>query len=72
MTKPNIMPRIYQRYPRPSFTDGFAHALDLFGNGFRSPLPNKPGHEVDAEAIASDWAAIGDDLRRAMGRIGSK
>ena len=72
MTKANFTPRIYERYPRPSFMDGFAGALDLFGKGSRSPLSSKPGHEVDAEAIASDWAAIGDDLRRAMGRAGTK
>jgi hypothetical protein len=72
MTRSKFTPRIYERYPRPSFANGFARALDLFGRGFRSPLPNKPGHEIDAEAIASDWAAIGGDLRKAMERAGAK
>ena len=26
-------------------------------------------YRTDAEALASDWRAVGDDLRRAMGNI---
>lgn len=34
--------------------------LSLFSFGYKRPL-------TDTEAIASDWRAVGDDLRTAMG-----
>lgn len=34
---------------------------DLLVNG-----PRIPHYETDAEAIAADWAAVGDDLRAAI------
>ena len=70
MTKFNIPPRVYERYPRPSFGSGFARALDLFGAGSRLAKRKRLDHQADAAAIASDWAAVGNDLRRVMERAG--
>ena len=70
MLKVNITPRVYERYPRPSFGHGFARALDLFGAGSRLTRRFKQGRASDADALARDWAAVGNDLRRVMERAG--
>lgn len=68
--KTQFTPRVYERYPRPSFASGFARALDLFGAGSRLRRRSRPNGNADADAIARDWAAVGDDLRRVMQRAG--
>lgn len=52
---------------RLSFLEGMAHIFDFGGalteyNGRRFTGP-----EADAEAIRSDWAVIGQDMRAAIG-----
>ncbi len=49
-------------YAEPSFLDGMARLLDFAGtlNEYNSSLS---GVQADRIALASDWRAIGDDLR---------
>jgi hypothetical protein len=49
-------------YAEPSFLDGMARLLDFAGtlNEYNSSLS---GEQADRIALASDWRAIGDDLR---------
>lgn len=49
------------------FIKGFANAFDLFGV-LRHSTQNiqEDGFKKDMEAIAGDWQAVGDDLRRVM------
>ena len=49
---------------RASFLTGLATIFDFAGNTRRTP----PDPDADARAIASDWRAVGDALRWAMGR----
>lgn len=49
----------------PPFLEGLASAFDLTGT-FLTPPPRQTGFRRDAEALAADWRAVGDDLRAAM------
>lgn len=56
----------YRLYARPSFLEGVARVLDL-GGTLNEYDTGRTGTEADALAIWSDWAAIGQDIRCAMG-----
>jgi hypothetical protein len=52
-------------FAQPSFVSGVARTLDLWGQFDeynRSETPN----EADAQAIASDWFVVGQDLSDAI------
>ncbi len=53
-------------YARPSFLEGLARIVDLGGtmNEYNASLT---GQDADAIAIWMDWAAIGQDMRDAIG-----
>ena len=53
------------RLPARPFLEGMATAFDLTG-GVVEPFPPGLRHRTDAEALAADWRAVGDDLRAAM------
>ncbi len=52
-------------FARPSFASGAARVLDLYGN---FDAYNSSGGEAEADqtAIASDWFAVGCDLRQTI------
>jgi hypothetical protein len=60
---------------RKAFWQGWASAFDLSGGSadLSQWLPNLDdpldGYKKDTEAIASDWRAVGDSLRWAMGHV---
>lgn len=49
----------------PSFLEGLARALDLGGSLWN--LDEEP--VSDADALASDWQAVGNDMYWALGRV---
>jgi hypothetical protein len=49
----------------PSLLSGAGRLLDWYGQ-FDEYNTSRTGAEADAKAAASDWAAVGDDLREAM------
>ncbi|MDQ2925916.1 MAG: hypothetical protein M3R43_10220 [Acidobacteriota bacterium] len=52
-------------FAHPSFASGFARGLDMFGTfDDYNTFPSEA--EADEQAIASDWFAVGEDLRRAF------
>lgn len=55
-------------FARPSFIEGASRVVDI-GNTMseynRSATPN----EADMRALMADWAAIGEDLRGAIGHV---
>ena len=55
-------------YARPSFLEGVARIIDMGGtlNEYNS---SRSGQEADAVALRSDWAAIGQDMRDAIGEF---
>lgn len=53
-------------FARPSFLEGVARIFD-FGGTLNEYNGLFTGPEADAEAIRSDWAAIGHDMRAAIG-----
>lgn len=71
--------RAFVPYERPSFAEGMGRILD-FGNTLtpRYPIsragrsgaiisgPDRSAAAIDREAIASDWAAVGGDIRSAV------
>ena len=58
-------------FARPSFLSGIAGLADLAGTPHaynRWPTPA----EADAWALYSDWVAVGNDLRAAMGTVAAE
>ncbi len=53
-------------YARPSLMEGIARILDI-GHTMNEYNGSHTGEEADTIAIWSDWAAIGQDFRDAMG-----
>jgi hypothetical protein len=56
-------------YARPAFVGGIARCLDL-GATLREFNSSPDGDQADRVALASDWWAIGDDLRAAILKYG--
>ena len=52
-------------FANPSFTQGFASAIDIGGTLTVYNTSSTP-EEADRRAIASDWAAVWDDLWAAI------
>lgn len=71
--------RIGRDRARQLFWEGFLGAFDIFGaaeiryqrveHGEPQDDRGLTPEEIDAKAIASDWRAVGDDLRDAMGVV---
>ena len=59
-------------YVKPSFIEGMARIFDFAGALDYHPRPNpasKPGWEKDADAIRSDWEAVGQYIWDAIGQF---
>ena len=55
-------------FARPSFIEGISRILDL--GGTLSEYNRSPsGEEADFNALYSDWYAVGDDVRTAIGQF---
>ena len=52
-------------FAKPSFLEGMARIWD-FGNTLNVYNESSSLHMADAAALWMDWAAVGDDIRRAM------
>jgi hypothetical protein len=52
-----------------AFWKGWLSTFDLSGGTFLEMPDLDRGPERDCEAIASDWQAVGNDLRWAMGQV---
>lgn len=63
--------RYLLRSPRRGFIEGVARIMDL-GNTFnrRSRL-SRTGNKADIKALRSDWLAVGQDIRKAIGIHGA-
>ena len=55
-------------YARPSFLEGVARLLDM-GGTLNEYNASRSGQEADDAALRSDWAAIGQDMRDAIGEL---
>jgi hypothetical protein len=56
----------------PSFSRGVSRAIDLGGAAQKSSyLVSDNPSEADARAIASDWAAVGNEIRDAVAAVGA-
>ena len=53
-------------FASPSFASGTARLLDWFGD-FDEYNTSPSSKEADSQAIASDWAMVGEDIRKAIG-----
>lgn len=53
-------------YVNPSFWEGVARLVDITGSLNEYNYSGSP-NEADCRAIASDWEAVGSDMRVAMG-----
>jgi hypothetical protein len=53
---------------KPSFFSGIARIFDFTGRIPIYDMCYNP-EQADAEALASDWAAVGGDLRYAMNQV---
>jgi len=51
-----------QLFPRSSFLTGMGSVLNISGKYFEFNY-SKPDTETDANAIASDWGMVGQDLQ---------
>lgn len=58
---------VVQRRPLRDFLGGAALIFDFTGNFGWSRVSTRR-NAADGDALAGDWAVVGDDLRRAMGR----
>lgn len=60
----------HQKYTEPSLKSaillGVASIFDFTGRLGPQYIPIQDPEAADAEALAGDWQAIGDDLRRVM------
>lgn len=55
-------------YARSSFIEGIARILD-FGNTLQVYNTSRRSDDPDAWALATDWHAIGEDMKRAVHEI---
>lgn len=55
-------------YARPSFIEGLARIFD-FGGTLNEYNVSRTGQEADMVALRMDWAAIGQDIRNAVGEF---
>jgi hypothetical protein len=60
-------------FAQPSASAGVARALDFWATlaDYSYNYTETP-QEADRRAIASDWKAVGDELRRAIKEVGSE
>lgn len=58
-------------YPRPSFLRGMGSILDVFGV-FKEHGVTNDAERADAQALYSDFRAVGVDLAKAMSRYESE
>lgn len=52
-----------------AFFRGMGSVLDLSGSSFEPPRRYRTRHKTDAEALASDWDAVGEDFAMVMGDL---
>jgi hypothetical protein len=63
----SILRRLRQRR-LPTFFDGLASVIDIWGFSGPPPHASSTPWEDDARALASDWQRVGDDLRAVADR----
>lgn len=61
----------FRLFTRPSFLEGVGRILD-FGGALSIYNRSLTGAVADSRAIASDWRAVGRDLRTAMRAYGEQ
>lgn len=66
MNRYKISPYTSFLFAPPSFWGGFGQVLDMGATRFRFNT-SEDGDQADYFALLSDWKAVGDDLRSAMG-----
>lgn len=57
--------KTFRLFSRPSFLEGVSRLVD-FGNILSIYNRSETSTKADEVALASDWYAVGDDLRRAI------
>jgi len=67
----NGIRNIYPLFAVPTFILGFASAFDLFGNLDTYNYSHTP-KDADSKAFASDWKAIGFDIKIAVDKYASE
>lgn len=55
----------FRLFQRPSFIEGIARLFDT-ENALNSYNRNHSGEQADAQAAASDWCMVGNDINKAM------
>ena len=60
--------RLFGIYTRPGFLEGVARVLDI-GDTFNWYPRFRTAAEADAFALRSDWEAVGQDIRDAIGEF---
>ena len=58
-------------FARPSFFEGAGRILD-FGDTLTEYNSSPTPEQADYLALLSDWCAVGEDLRRALDRVGAQ
>jgi len=58
-------PHAYYLFVKPSFGQGLGRIWDFRGRLSMYNISSTPA-EADAKALASDWLAVGQDLKEAM------
>jgi hypothetical protein len=56
----------FRLFARPTFLEGAARVFDLT-HVLQRYRDDATDHEADATALRSDWMAVGDDIRPAIG-----
>lgn len=65
MTSVSVGKHSFHLFTRPSFIEGVGRLVDVTG-ALNTYAYRKTDAQADADAIESDWKAVGDDIRTAM------
>jgi hypothetical protein len=71
MTKHPIGEQTFRLFDRPSFWSGFAGLLDFRPN-IAKYHTSESERQADAQSLAADWVAVGDDLRASILSYGAE
>ena len=66
MNASSLQKQSFRLFARPTFLEGVARVFD-FANVLQRYRDDTTDHEADANALRSDWMAVGDDIRHAIG-----
>ena len=65
MNASSLQKHSFRLFARPTFLEGAARVFD-FANILQRYRYDTTDHEADANALRSDWMAVGDDIRHAV------